>query len=63
MDSRTDFVVLKRNMNGYTYADLLNVHFVPFIAKTFGNSQNCILQDDNAPSHRSNVVTEKQQEV
>ena len=50
-------------MNGQTYADLLQRHLMPFIETTFGNAQNCILQDDNAPAHRSAVVAEKKREL
>lgn len=61
MDSRTNLLVLERNLNGHTYAYLL--HRVPFIERTFRNVKNCILQNDNAPSHRPTVVTEKKQEL
>lgn len=55
-NSRTDLVFLERNVNGQTYGDLLQTQMMPFIERTFGGAQHCILQDDNAAPHRAAEV-------
>ena len=56
LNGKTELVILERNVTGETYGQLLQEHFVPFANATFGRVENCILQDDNAPPHRTAAV-------
>ena len=37
------------------YGELLEEHFAPFASTVFDGMQNCILRDDNAPPHRTEL--------
>ena len=56
VNSKTELVILERNVTAQTYGQLLEQHFVPFATTAFGGLQNCILQDDNATPHRAAAV-------
>lgn len=63
LNGKTELVILEQNVNGQTYGQLLEQHFVPFANATFGGLQNCILQDDNAPPHRAAAVQERKDQL
>ena len=52
--------VVNGNINAHKYIDILNYELWPVVARHFPNN-NFILQDANAPVHRTRITTEFKQ--
>jgi transposase len=63
MQSKTELVFLDGNVTGDSYAELLQTRLLPFIHAAFGDVDNCILQDDNAPPHRAGAVSQLKEQL
>lgn len=56
-DGRSELVILRSTVNGEVYKAVLSDHLLPWADTTLGSRQtHWLLQDDNAPAHRSTVV-------
>lgn len=50
-------VIIRENINAKKYLEILQEHLLPFFV-SLGNENEYIFQDDNAPVHRANIVTD-----
>ncbi|GBB89778.1 hypothetical protein RclHR1_16590004 [Rhizophagus clarus] len=50
-------VIIRENINAKKYREILQEHFLPFYT-SLGNENVYIFQDDNAPVHSANIVTD-----
>jgi hypothetical protein len=51
----TRFPSFTTNMDRYLYAEILQDHIIPFIAKSYGNFESVFLHQDNDPKHTSGL--------